>query len=246
MSEFSAIPRRPSLATQVTEELLDAIASGRLQPGATLPTERALSAQFGVSRTVIREAVRGLEANGVLEIKSPRGATVAVVSGTHAAETLERYLRGAQSQDIIQPGHIAEIRITLELRLVELACERATDDDVDAMERELDAMKNGASAEQTAVHDAEFHRLIAVATHNALAVTLIESINATMRSIRVRSLQVEGRPALAVAQHASVLKAIRDRDATAARNAMDDHLEDSRHYYSSVGPSESAEPGADA
>lgn len=231
MTDFAAIPREPSLAERVTEELLEAIASGRLRPGTALATERAMGEQFGVSRTVVREAVRGLQAKGVLEVQAGRGSTVATVSSSRVAEALEHYVRGAQSQELLSPADIAEIRNTLELKLVELACLRATDEDLDAIDHELSLMRESKTPELSAVHDAEFHRLIAVATHNALFVTLIGSINATMRTIRVRSLQVEGRAEHAVEQHRSVLDAIRSRDPIRAWNAMNDHLEDSRHYY---------------
>lgn len=231
MSDFAAISREPSLAERVTEELLEAIASGRLRPGDPLAAERAMGEQFGVSRTVIREAVRGLQAKGVLQVQAGRGVTVATVSSSHVAETIELYVRGAQSQELISPADIAEIRTTLELKLVELACLRATDEDLDAIEHELTLMRDSKTPERSAVHDAEFHRLIAVATHNALFVTLIGSINATMRTIRVRSLYVEGRTQHAAEQHRAVLDAIRSRDPQRAWNAMNDHLEDSRHYY---------------
>lgn len=232
MGEFDTLPRQPSLASLVTEELLDAIASGRFKPGDRLPTERDLSAQFGVSRTVIREAVRTLEARGVLEIANGRGARVATVSSTRVTEAFEVYLRGAQSQDLIQPEHIAEIRETLETKLVELASSRATEDDLEACARELELMAGAPDAGTAARHDAEFHRLLAVATHNALYVTLIESINTTMRGIRATSLALPGRLETALDEHASVLAALRDRDAAAARAAMQYHLDDSCNYYS--------------
>lgn len=244
MLDFAAIPREPSLAERVTEELLEAIASGRLQAGDALATERAMGEQFGVSRTVIREAVRGLQAKGVLEVHAGRGATVATVSSSRVAEAFELYVRGAQSQSLLSPADIDEIRTTLELKLVELACIRATDEDINAIAHELTLMRESKTAELTAAHDAEFHRQIAVATHNALFVTLIGSINATMRAIRVRSLQLENRAAHAIEQHREVLEAIRSRDPIRARDAMNNHLEDSRHYY--IGdPRKQPEGGAD-
>lgn len=243
MTHFDTIPREPSLANRVTEELLEAIVSGKLQPGNPLATERAMGEQFGVSRTVIREAVRGLQAKGVLEVQAGRGTTVATVSSSRVAEALELYVRGAQSQALISASDIAEIRATLELKLVELACVRATDDDLNAIDHELALMRESKTGELSAVHDAEFHRLIAAATHNALFVTLIGSINATMRNIRVRSLQVEGRADHAVDQHRAVLDAIRSRDPVKAWNAMNDHLEDSRQFYT-TNSSELAESDA--
>ncbi len=233
MGEFAALSRQPTLSTRVTEQLLDAIATGRFRPGDRLPSERDLSEQFGVSRTVIREALRLLDAKGVLELSSGRGMQIAKVSSTRVTEAFEVYLRGAQSQDLIQPLHIAEIRETLETKLVELACLRAEDADLEAIGAELDLMAASPDAETAARHDAEFHRLLAVATHNALFVTLIESINTTMRTIRTNSLLVEGRLELALAEHTAILEALRSRDPRATRAAMQHHLDDSLNYYDS-------------
>ena len=231
MSQFTPLMRPPSLAERVTEELLEAIAAGRFRPGERLPSERDMSEQFGVSRTVIREAVRTLHAKGVLEITNGRGAQIATVSSSRVTEALELYLRGAQSEELIRPLHIAEVRATLEIRLVELACERATDDDIAAIAREHEAMGRAADAETAARHDAEFHRLLARATHNALFLTLIESINATMRTIRVNSLLVEGRLSVAMEEHGAILAALQARDPDASRSAMQYHLDDSQKFY---------------
>lgn len=229
--EFTQLTREPSLASRVTESMLASIASGRFAPEEWLPSERELSEQFGVSRTVIREAVRGLEAKGVIEVRSGRGARVAHVSSSRVSESLQLYLSGAQSQQLLGPSEISEVRETLELRLVELACDRATDADLAEIAQSLDAMKSAATSEEAAVHDAEFHRRIALATHNALYVALLESLNAVMMPIRVRSLEIEGRLALTVKQHGAVLDALVTRSTVAARAAMDGHLNDSRHYY---------------
>ena len=70
MADFSPLSRQPSLAAQVTSQMLASILSGSSIVGAELPSERDLSLQFGVSRTVIREALRGLQAKGVLEVRT--------------------------------------------------------------------------------------------------------------------------------------------------------------------------------
>ncbi|MFD1507053.1 FadR/GntR family transcriptional regulator [Georgenia yuyongxinii] len=231
VTSFDTIRRPPSLAHTVSEELLEAISSGALRPGTALPTERALSEQFGVSRTVIREAVRSLQAKGVLEAATGRGAVVTAVSSSRVAETLKLYVRSAQSQHLLTPTDIAEVRAVLELTIVELAAERAEPQDLDAVAVELEAMRASRTPEDAATHDEEFHRLVAAATHNALFVTLLDSINATIRQIRVRSLSVEGRLEVAAEEHEVVLDGIRSGDARVARAAMLEHLEDSRHYY---------------
>ncbi|MGV9770107.1 FadR/GntR family transcriptional regulator, partial [Microbacterium sp. NPDC003461] len=144
--EFTQLQREPSLASRVTESMLATIASGGFAPGDWLPSERELSDQFGVSRTVIREAVRGLEAKGVVEVRSGRGARVAHVSSSRVSESLQLYLSGAQSQQLLGPHEISEVRATLELRLVELACEKATEADLDEIQASLTDMAAGGGA----------------------------------------------------------------------------------------------------
>ncbi|WP_435748212.1 FadR/GntR family transcriptional regulator [Microbacterium sp. PMB16] len=243
--EFTQLQREPSLASRVTESMLTSIAAGSLAPGQWLPSERELSDQFGVSRTVIREAVRGLEAKGVIEVRSGRGARVAHVDSSRVSESLQLYLSGAQTEQLLGPSEISEVRETLELRLVELACERATEADIAEIGATLQAMADAATDGEAAVHDAEFHRRIAVATHNALFVALLESLNAVMKPLRERSLELEGRRALALEQHGAVFDALRQRDARAAREAMSGHLDDSRQYYVPDGADAAAAAGAE-
>jgi len=231
MSDFGPLTRQPSLATRVSDELQEAIAAGRFRAGERLPSEREMSERFGVSRTVIREAIRTLYAKGVLEVSEGRGTQIATVSARRVTEALEVYLRGAQSQDLLRPEHIAEVRETLETRLVELACARATDDDLAAITAAHERMAAARDPETAATHDAEFHRLLARSTHNALMLTLIESINATMKAIRSTSLSIEGRLPVALAEHAAILDAVRARDPEAARRAMSHHLDGSERFY---------------
>lgn len=231
VAEFTQLRRGPSLASQVTQSMLASISSGRFGAGDWLPSERELSEQFGVSRTVIREAVRGLEAKGLIEVRSGRGARIAAVNSDQISESLALFVNGAQSQQLLGPSEISEVRETLELRLVELACERASDADVALIAESLDAMAASPRSEDAAHYDAEFHRRIALATHNALFVALLESLNMVMTPIRERSLAVDGRRQATLDEHSRVLDAIEKRDPAAARRSMVDHLEGSRSYY---------------
>ena len=243
MSSYEPLKREPSLAMRVTEEMLSSIASGRVKAGELLPSERELGDQFGVSRTVVREAVRGLEAKGVLEVVSGRGARVVAVPASRVLEVMDLYLQGLHSQNLLSPDDISEVRTTLELKLVELACERATDTDLAELEKLHQAMGKATTATVAGAFDAAFHRSIALATHNALFLTLLDVINAQMISIRVASLALAGRQKLALAQHEDILKAIQSRDAEMAIAAMHRHLEDSRSYYAGGNPREARTDG---
>lgn len=230
-TEFQTLKREPSLAARVTQELLDSIVEGRLRSGQRLPSERDLSEQFGVSRTVIREAVRGLQAKGVVDVQSGRGVEVASVTSAQVTETFDLFVKGQQIKDNVLPDHISEVREMLELRIVALACERGSADDLHHIEEAFMAMDQAQSTDDLADRDSDFHMAIALATGNPLLVTLLESVNATIRSVRRESLSQRGRKAEAQTQHRAVLDGILSRDTTTAVQAMGRHLEDSKEYY---------------
>jgi len=231
MADFSPLSRQPSLAAQVTSQMLASIFAGASTVGDELPSERNLSLQFGVSRTVIREALRGLQAKGVVEVQTGRAARVVAVPASQVSEIVQLYIHGAESQDLLGPDDIAEVRTTLELRLSELAAIHASGADLELLKASLDAMRASASPEEAARHDTEFHQLLAAATHNPLYVTLLGSINAVMAPYRLSSLERPGRIDIAVLQHQAVLDALRTRSPAAARAAMESHLNDSRQFY---------------
>lgn len=230
-NEFQTLKREPSLAARVTQELLDSIVEGRLRSGQRLPSERDLSEQFGVSRTVIREAVRGLQAKGVVEVRSGRGVEVAAVTSAQVTETFDLFVKGQQIKDNVLPDHISEVREMLELRVVALACERGSVEDLQKVEAAFQAMEQAQSTEDLADRDSDFHMAIAIATGNPLLVTLLESVNATIRSVRRESLRRAGRKSEAQIQHRAVLDGILARDTGAAVQAMSRHLDDSKEYY---------------
>jgi GntR family transcriptional repressor for pyruvate dehydrogenase complex len=228
---FTQLTRDPSLAERVSLALMDTIASGRLAPGDRLPSERDLGEQFGVSRTVVREAVRGLQARGVLKVQPGRGAEVVALPASQITETFTLFLRGADTQQVIDGEHISEVRETLEIKLAELACRRATREDLELMEAAIAAMAGDTDVERASKYDMEFHRLIASATKNMLFVVLLDSLGGVLMELRRRSLAVEGRRDGAVAEHRRILDALRAGDVAAARTAMADHLAGSRPFY---------------
>ena len=91
---FEQVAREPRLSDKVADMMLATILSNRLQVGDRLPSERELGEQFGVSRTVVREAVRALVAKGVIEVRSGSGLRVAAVDAAAVSESMSLYLRG--------------------------------------------------------------------------------------------------------------------------------------------------------
>jgi GntR family transcriptional repressor for pyruvate dehydrogenase complex len=228
---FRQLTRDPSLAERVGVALMDTITSGRLAPGDRLPSERDLGEQFGVSRTVVREAMRGLQARGVLKVQPGRGAEVVAPPASQITEAFTLFLRGAGTQQIIDGEHIGEVRETLEIKLAELACRRATREDLELMGAAIAAMAAETDVERASAYDMQFHRLIASATKNLLFVVLLDSLGDVLLELRRRSLAVQGRRDGAVAEHRRILDSLTAGDVTAARAAMADHLAGSRPFY---------------
>src|SRR6478672_3761473 len=196
---FQTVNREARLSDKVTAAILETIASNQLKPGDLLPPERELGRQFGVSRTVIREAVRALAAKGLLEVRSGSGVRiVAVDEGT----------------------------VMLEVAAAGIAAERATDADIAAMDAAIVALENEChDLEKSVSHDLAFHRAIATATHNELFLVLHDSMGEMLLEVRRRNLS-KGRDErrLVVEMHRHIRDGIAAHEPRTARRAMRDHL----------------------
>jgi GntR family transcriptional repressor for pyruvate dehydrogenase complex len=228
-SDFPAITREPRLSDKVAGQLQASIVDGTLAPGDRLPPERELGRQFGVSRTVIREAVRSLVAKGLLEARGGSGVSVATINASAVRETMGMYLRVNGELDY---GDLHEVRALLEIEIAGCAAERAIVRDLEALEASCDAFAAALDdVEAISELDVEFHRLIAQATHNPLFVVLLDSIGDVLLDVRRATMGITGRPERGLKHHRAILDRIRDRDADGARAAMREHLEDSEKAW---------------
>jgi GntR family transcriptional regulator, transcriptional repressor for pyruvate dehydrogenase complex len=216
---FEQVDRAPRLSDKVADLLLETILSKRLKSGDRLPSERELGEQFGVSRTVVREAVRALAGKGILEVRSGSGLRVAAVGATTVLESMALYLRASE----IDFDKVHEVRSLLEVHLAGLAAERATTDDFARLAEAHDLMASEVNVDAAAHHDLEFHRRIAAATHNELFLILLDSIRSALIEIRRSNLSTGSSPAT-LTQHRAILAAIEKGDAKAASSAMAAHL----------------------
>jgi GntR family transcriptional regulator, transcriptional repressor for pyruvate dehydrogenase complex len=234
------VARTPRLSDVVSQRLLAAIREAGLQAGAKLPSERELGEQFGVSRTVIREAVRHLAAKGILEVRSGSGATVARIDGSSVSDALSLFLGRKGLPD---PQKIHEVRETLEMETVQLAARRATDEDLAEIRRMHERLRQVADdPEAASLADVAFHRAIAKATENELFVVLVDSIGDVMMDIRRATVWRPGRVQIGIAHHQRILEALERRDVEGAARAMEDHLVESLQALTEA---EAAMAGAD-
>jgi DNA-binding FadR family transcriptional regulator len=230
-SSVEAVRRRPrSLALELVEVLGDRIREGRLAAGDKLPTEADFMAEFGVSRTVVREAISKLQAGGLVQTR--HGIGTFVIGLGEAAPFRLAPEQFATLRDVIA---VLELRIGIETEAASLAAQRRNAANLRQMRSALDAVAAAVEEGRDAVGpDFQFHLEIARATQNAHFAELMSSLG-TMIIPRARldgaqALDDERRQYLrrVNAEHESIYDAIRNQDADGARAAMRTHLANSR------------------
>jgi GntR family transcriptional repressor for pyruvate dehydrogenase complex len=234
------VTREPRLSDKVADLLLETIHDQGLEPGERLPSERELGEQFGVSRTVIREAVRALAAKGVIDVRTGSGLRVAAVDPATVSESMSLFLRGRTTLDYPK---VHEVRTMLEVEIAGLSAERATRQDLADLTAIYDGMEADDDVEASSRHDVEFHRAIARATHNELHLLLLDSIGNALLAIRRENLAAGSR-ADTLALHHQILERIAARDRDGARDAMREHLDNVADHWRRRQPATSAATGS--
>lgn len=231
MSSDVLAGRRPrTLALGLVEALGERIRDGRLATGDKLPTEAAVMAEFGVSRTVVREAISKLQASGLVETRHGVGTFVVGV-GDASGFRIEPAQLGTL-RDVIA---VLELRIGVESEAAALAARRRSAPNLAAMRSALDAFAAAVEEGRDAVAaDFQFHTEIARATQNehfaGLMATLGTQIipRARLEPAREADPQRQSYLRRVNAEHESIYDAIAAQDPDAARAAMRTHLANSR------------------
>jgi len=221
------------LSRRLFEQLAEQIRSGRFAPGARLPTEQALTRAAGVSRTVVREAVAALRADGLVVTRQGVGAFVSA-----APQQAPFRIDADGMRSIGDVLHVMELRLGVEIESAGLAAERASKAQVRAVFSAWNAIEEASAAGRSAVdEDLEFHRAIAEATGNPEFPRFLQFIGGHLIPRRT----VSGLPermggeraylALIQEEHRRIYQAIEDGDARGAREAMRRHLTRSLERY---------------
>lgn len=214
------IARPVSLSEGVFRAIERRIREGEFGPGDQLPTEKQLSELFGVSRTVVREAISRLRADGYLETRQGAGAYVSAQPGNASFKLV--------AAGVNEPGDIAqvfELRLLVEAGAAELAAWRRNARDIRGLRQQFNKMTEAlrAGADGSAADDA-FHRTIAAATHNPQVRRFVEFLAHQFSETRRPTWADAGRAGTAQREHEELLAAIEAGDARAARVAAELHL----------------------
>ena len=215
------------------ERIRSDIAGGKLAAGARLPTEQEMIAAFKVSRTVVREAVAALRAEGLVETRQGVGAFVV---GDRQAVPFRIAPGGLGSIDEVL--ELMELRAAIETEAAGLAAERATQRDIRALESRLRTIDRALERGELAVEqDFAFHRGIAEATGNQSFARFLEYLGHYIiprQSVRVVTPDTRAYLKTIQAEHEDIVAAIRARSAGKAQAAMRRHLTNSRNRYAKL------------
>jgi DNA-binding FadR family transcriptional regulator len=215
----TAIQRPASLVEEVCRQLAKLIRGGDAGEERWLPGERSLAEQLGVSRTVVREATKRLEQQGMLEIQHGNG--IKVVDRLHRPlnESLALLLPDV-AERLLQ---LNETRLSIEPDAAALAAERATQPQLEELRRIHSELESAPDSAAAITADLAFHRAITDASGNLIFRLVLESLGDLGRASRKRTIGSIGKQT-AIEHHARVLAAIERRDPAAARKAMHAHI----------------------
>ncbi|MFC8345756.1 FadR/GntR family transcriptional regulator [Streptomyces sp. NPDC057280] len=203
-------PRRSALSEQVIAALRQQITAGEWPVGSRIPTEPELVEQLGVARNTVREAVRALAHNGLLDIR--QGSGTYVVATSELAGVMQRRFADAD------PRHIAELRSTLESSAAQLAAGRRTEKDLKQLDALLVRREEAWEArdkEAFVAADATFHLAVVSASHNDVMTAMYADLGEVLRDWLRDDVGEEMTPE-SYLDHSGLVDAIRAGDAEAA------------------------------
>jgi len=224
--------RKPKLADRLVEAIRAAIAEGALAPGAQLPTEGQLCEEYGVSRTVVREAVTRLAADGLVTPRQGAGIFV------NDRPSIVTSLLDELSDNVSVVLNVLEVRMAVEIEAAALAAQRRSSSQEAAIFEAYSAFEAALRTDRsTGEADFAFHRAIAAATNNPFYAEMLDVLGrrtiprdlVTTFSGKLRQSQ-EYQEKLQ-AEHLAIMNAIADGDSDSARDAMRRHLSASRRRY---------------
>ncbi|GAB1422284.1 FadR/GntR family transcriptional regulator [Anaerolineales bacterium] len=215
-------PRVQSIPKQIADKIQQMVMDGELKPGERLPAERKLSADLGVSRNIIREALIILEERGIV--------TINIGSGTYIvepkAEAVNRSLGVYVQRKKITVGQMFEVRWTLEVENARLAALNISEKQLAQLATSIEKMKASISDLETFTSiDIHFHQLLAHASQNPLFPLYLNTIQEVLHKQAIMATALPNAPQNAINHHENIYEAVKNHNGAAARDAMAAHLE---------------------
>lgn len=207
--------------------LRNEIVVGRIPAGSRLPSERTLAQEFGISRPMVREILRGLSDQGLVETHSARGSFVLAADSANGAKGLELLYRRRKAT----VRELTDARLMMETHAARLAALHATELEIRAMRGCLDEFAGASDLLEEAQLDLAFHALIIKASHNTVIDITYASITTLVFELMLRSLSDRKVKRLGAPLHDEIWSAIRDHRPDDAAAAIAEHLTLAQHLY---------------
>jgi GntR family transcriptional repressor for pyruvate dehydrogenase complex len=209
---------------QIVRQIQEAIRDNALTEGDRLPTERELAETFGVSRSVVREAIKVLAAQGMVESRQGSGLFVR----NRPIESVSRAIVLSVSPDLMSVDRLFEFRKLLEVDAARLAALRATPEHIAALQETVEGYRpapdGGPNWERFSAVDNAIHAQIAEAAGNPYLTVMVESVRELMQDIVVLIADHPGSIDEAMRHHRRIIEAIAQQDSVLAAAEMDAHV----------------------
>lgn len=232
MSTSFAPVRSQRAFEEIESQIRKLVTAGQLKPGDRLPPERELSAQFDVSRNTLREALRSLEIAGLVELR--KGSTGGAFISSGKPQVIVNALSDLYQLGAISAEQLTEARVWIESIVVRVACERATEDDLAALEHNVAAAmaaeKAGDTPRRSMLH-LDFHTVLARSTRNPILVITMEAIMRVTREFVLTLGTPEETTSFVIPSRTRLLGHLHARDANAAEAEMTKHLKRVHKQY---------------
>lgn len=187
-----------------------------------LPAERELASTLGVSRVPVRETLGMLRILGIIETGYGKGAVVKGLEKSRLLETIDMLVESKKDTRV----EVTEARAVLEVAAVKIASLKRTEADLDRLRTAVRQMEEEIRSRRLPVESSlDFHRGVMMATKNKLLFRMLMLFQDLINETREASLRIPDRPQSALREHAAILKAIEEKDATTAVMLMERHLD---------------------
>jgi GntR family transcriptional repressor for pyruvate dehydrogenase complex len=212
-----------NLVDETVEAIRNKIFDGGLAAGDLLPSQGDLSSELGVSRSVVREAMKVLESRGLIEISQGRRPRILPASPTAVIETLQTLIERSELSLLA----LVEMRRPLEIEIAGLAAERIGSAHAQQLSESVDALRDAPDRESEIAADMRFHKVLAEATGNPLFGIVLDVLAQLLYDSRRKTLQQSGRE-MALSYHERICAAVCERNAPLARQLMTQHMSQTR------------------
>jgi GntR family transcriptional repressor for pyruvate dehydrogenase complex len=222
---FRPLKCEKKIFEQISDQIRELIYSGTLKPGDKLPSEKELSSQFSTGRMVVREALRTLEESGLIIVK--RGSLGGAFVKDPDATVMTRHIEAFVKIGNVTHRELTEVRIGIELAVLELAVNRRTEDDLALIKANVEKSERQFLKRERVIKDnLSFHTLLARSSKNPLYEMIVESImNVAAPFMQLLKPEIHDVSTI-LESHKEIYAALRDKDLRKAKEKMVEHIID--------------------